>query len=319
MSANPALSSISEVIKISKIVVVGSLNFDTSIHVSHLPAKGETIIASHLSLHHGGKGANQAVAIARLGGQVSFIGAVGNDENGHQLINGLKKAGVDTTGIAIKDNAHTGMAFVCVAHSGENNIIVYPGTNYRITKEDIDRNRPLITDADYCLLQLEIPFEIVRYVIGICHEAKVKVVLNPAPVSADFDDRILAHVDYILPNETELAMMVGESVTMENIGKLASSLLAKGCGHAIVTLGENGSFLVDPVRQEHFPAVKVKAVDTTAAGDSFIGAFTYRLASGDRIDEAIRFATKAAAITVTRHGAQDALPSLEEVKNWLVS
>lgn len=303
----------------SRIVVVGSLNFDTSINVPHLPVTGETIIASKLSRHHGGKGANQAVAIARLGGQVSIIGAVGNDDHGHQIVDSLRKLGVGTAGLMLKDDATTGMAFVCVADNGDNNIIVYPGTNFQITKDDIERNLQLITAADYCLLQLEIPSAIVRYVIAICNEHKVKVVFNPAPVSADFDDSILQNIDYFLPNETELAMVTGQKVTEDNIGVLCASLVDKGCANVIVTLGEKGSLLVNREKQEYFPAVKVKAVDTTAAGDSFIGAFTYRLALGDQIDEAIRFATKAAALTVTRRGAQDALPSLEEVNNLLVA
>lgn len=248
-----------------------------------------------------------------------MIGAVGNDEDGHKIISGLEKEGVGTAGLTIKDHAKTGMALVCVANNGDNNIIVYPGTNYQITKDDIDRNIEAITLADYCLLQLEIPSEIVRYVITICNENKVKVVFNPAPVSADFNDSMLHDIDYILPNETELAracaMITGEKVTEKNIRKLCEPLLDKGCHNIIVTLGEKGSLLVNHSKQEFFPAVKVKTVDTTAAGDSFIGAFTYWLALGRQIDEAIRFATKAAAITVTRRGAQDALPGIEEVNN----
>jgi len=298
---------------VDRVVVVGSLNMDTNLSVPHIPAVGETIIATGMSLFKGGKGANQAVAIARLGGNVEMIGAVGNDENGMNIIEGLKKEKVGVEGMIVKEDAPTGIAIISVAENGDNNIIVHSGANYQIGKEDIDRNIDLIKSASYCVLQLEIPLEVVKYTMDICHENKVKVIFNPAPARADIDTDMLSRVEYLLPNESELNIIAGKTVTEEDMVETCREIIGKGCRNVIVTLGEKGSLWVTESEYRYFEALKVNAVDTTAAGDSFIGAFTYMLAQGKDTAEAIEFATRAAAVTVTRKGAQDSLPVLAEV------
>src|SRR5690554_6247816 len=286
---------------------------DINFSVPHIPTVGETIIATGMSLHRGGKGANQAVAIARLGGNVEMIGAVGNDENGTLIIEGLKEEKVGIEGLMVKEGTPTGTAIISVAENGDNNIIVHSGANYQLGKEDIDKNIELIKSARYCVLQLEIPYEVVKYTIDICYENDVKVIFNPAPAVTNIDVDMLSRVEYFLPNESELNIIAGKTVTEENILETCREIIGKGCRNVIVTLGERGSLWVTESEHKYFEALKVNAVDTTAAGDSFIGAFTYMLAQGKDTAEAIEFATRAAAVTVTRKGAQDSLPVLAEV------
>lgn len=295
------------------IVVVGSLNMDINLLVPHIPSVGETILANEVSYFRGGKGANQATAIARLGGSVVMIGAVGNDSHGKQLLNGLVSEGIETDGILIKDGYSTGFAVVCVSLDGNNNIIVSPGTNHKILKDDIDRFKDIILQADFCVLQLEIPENIVNYVIDICFENNTKVILNPAPAIYHFNDETLKKIDYLIPNETELSIIADTSVNNNNIEEICQGLIRKGCKNVIVTMGDKGSLWINDKCARYYPAEKVAAIDTTAAGDSFIGGFTYMLANGKSIDDAIKFATKAAAITVTRRGAQESLPTLDDV------
>lgn len=296
-----------------RVVVVGSLNMDINFSVPHIPTVGETIIATGMSLHRGGKGANQAVAIARLGGNVEMIGAVGNDENGTLIIEGLKEEKVGIEGLMVKEGTPTGTAIISVAENGDNNIIVHSGANYQLGKEDIDKNIELIKSARYCVLQLEIPYEVVKYTIDICYENDVKVIFNPAPAVTNIDVDMLSRVEYFLPNESELNIIAGKTITEENILETCREIIGKGCRNVIVTLGERGSLWVTESEHKYFEALKVNAVDTTAAGDSFIGAFTFMLARGNDTAEAIKFATRAAAVTVTRKGAQDSLPVLAEV------
>ena len=233
--------------------------------------------------------------------------------NGMKIIEGLKKEKVGVEGMIVKEDAPTGIAIISVAENGDNNIIVHSGANYQIGKEDIDRNIDLIKSASYCVLQLEIPLEVVKYTMDICHENKVKVIFNPAPARADIDTDMLSRVEYLLPNESELNIIAGKTVTEEDMVETCREIIGKGCRNVIVTLGEKGSLWVTESEYRYFEALKVNAVDTTAAGDSFIGAFTYMLAQGKDTAEAIEFATRAAAVTVTRKGAQDSLPVLAEV------
>lgn len=295
------------------VVVVGSLNMDTNMAVPHIPIVGETIIAKDINYFNGGKGANQAISITRLGGNVEMIGAIGNDGNGNKLFAGLKNEGVGTKGLVIKEDSFTGIAIISVADNGDNNIIVYSGANYQLNKEDIDKNLNLIKSAKYCVLQLEIPFEVVKYVIDICYNNNIKIILNPAPAVDGIDYDLISKVDFLLPNESELSILAKTTVIDENIVDICSDIVKKGCKNVIVTLGEKGSLWVNKKKFRKFKALKVNAVDTTAAGDSFIGAFTFMLSEGKAIDEAIKFATKAAAVTVTRKGAQDSLPSRKEI------
>ncbi|HHU91561.1 MAG TPA: ribokinase [Halanaerobiaceae bacterium] len=296
-----------------KIVVVGSLNIDTNIFVPHIPKIGETIIAKEMKNYFGGKGANQAMSIARLGGKVEMIAAVGDDAEGKKYIENLRAENIGTQGIVEKKNMPTGMAIISVDEKGQNNIIVYPGANYAISKEDINQHLDIIKEAKYCVLQLEIPLEVVEHTINTCYENDTIVILNPAPAVADIPAELLSKVDFFLPNETELDIISKEKVRADNMVEVCRNIINKGCKNVIVTLGDKGSLWVDEERAQYFSAYKVKAVDTTAAGDSFIGAFAFSLSKGKSIEEAIRFATRAASITVTRKGAQSSLPYLEEL------
>ena len=296
-----------------KVVVVGSLNMDTNIAVPHIPIVGETVIATDISYHKGGKGANQAISIARLGGSVEMIGAVGSDKNGINIVDGLKHERVGTDGVIIKDDSSTGIAIINVADNGDNNITVYSGANHELTKEDIKSNLDVIKSAKYCVLQLEIPYEVARYVIDVCYKNSIRVILNPAPAIDEIDKDLLSKVDFLLPNESELNIIAQKTVSDKNMLDICREIVNKGCKNVIVTLGAKGSLWVNETNSEYFNAIKVKAVDTTAAGDSFIGAFTYMLSKEMGVYGAIKFATKAAAVTVTRKGAQDSLPTIREV------
>jgi len=296
-----------------KVVVIGSLNIDTNIFVPHIPKIGETIIATDMRNYHGGKGGNQAISIARLGGNIEMIAAVGDDDQAQKVIEKLKEEKIGTKGIIEKKNKSTGMAIINVGNNGQNNIIVYPGANFEISKEDIDKYIDIIKEAEYCVLQLEIPYEIVKYIINLCYENNTRVIFNPAPAVENIEEDLLSKVDFLLPNETELDIIAKENVTETNMVKVCRTIIDQGCKNVIVTLGEKGCLWVNKEREQYFSALKVKAVDTTAAGDSFIGGFAFMLSDGKDVEDAIRFATKVAGITVTRKGAQDSLPYFEEV------
>lgn len=296
-----------------KIVVVGSINMDISLKVNHIPQVGETIIADELMKSGGGKGANQAVAMARLGADVTFIGRVGDDDDGKELLNSLEKFGVKLDGVIKDKTINTGSAYISVSHAGENNIVVFPGANFTIDKNQIDSFSSLISNADYCVMQMEIPLEIIEYTIALCRKNHVCIILNPAPAKK-ITDEMLQGVDYVIPNETELQLLSEEKGTYE---EMAYNICKKGVKNIIVTLGEKGCLLVNQQQRTIFPPVKVKATDTTAAGDSFIGGFVTSLAEGNHMEEAIKFATNVAAMTVMTQGAQNSLPNRCDVELFI--
>ncbi|WP_425538820.1 ribokinase [Microaceticoccus formicicus] len=298
---------------ILSILVVGSLNMDTTLSVDHLPQPGETILADMLKTSRGGKGQNQAVAMSRLGSTVRMIGAVGKDEKGCDILKGLESEGVDVNGIIITDSP-TGMASIYLDSKGNNSIVVYPGANFAIRPNDIKRNLEMFENIRYCVMQLETPLEVVYKTLEICKEKNIITVLNPAPANIDFDDKYLNLIDYLIPNETELSLLTGEELSESNMSLLASKLLQKGCKNVLITLGKEGSLLVNGSVEIKVESEEVEAIDTTAAGDSYIGGLVSSLANGYRIEEAMKFATKVAAITVTREGAIDSLPFKNEVK-----
>lgn len=299
------------------ILVVGSINMDIVVRVEHIPAIGETVIAREVNYSFGGKGANQAVAIAKLGGNVTIIGRVGNDIHGKNLIDNLKKHGVKISGIEIDETEKTGMAFIYVSDKGENNISVNQGANKKLDVEQINRHLDLFEETEICVLQLEIPIETVKYVVDICNKKNIKVILNPAP-AREMPKEILKNIYILTPNESELSILTKKSIeTVKDVDNVSEVLLESGVQNIITTLGEKGCFLKNKNESLHFAAVKVNAIDTTAAGDSFTGGISVALSNGKSIEEAIKFATYVSALTVTKKGAQDSLPDSVEVEKFI--
>ncbi len=296
-----------------KITVIGSLNMDIVLAVSHMPETGETILAEGIELIPGGKGANQAYAVGKLGGCAGMIGAVGSDSAGEELVRSLEQAGVDTSGIEVLEGESSGQAFITVDEGGNNSIIVAAGANGRVTKEMILRHEDIIQESDVVVMQMEIPADTVMYVKDMVSAAGKQVILDPAPARPDYEERLWKNVDYVKPNETELAVLTGCTAdTEEGIKKGAHILLDKGVKNVIVSLGSKGCMVVSREKEIFFPANKVKAVDTTAAGDSFTAAFALALAEGKTCEEAVWFGQRVASIVVTRKGAQTSIPSREE-------
>ena len=294
-----------------KIVVIGSLNMDAVAHADHTPAEGETIMADFSGYFPGGKGANQACAIGKLGGEVCMLGAVGCDDAGEALIKSLQRFGVDTSCLKHCEDTVTGQAWITVNAKGNNSIVVLPGANARVDRAYIDSVRAAIEAADAVVMQLEIPVDTVCYAAKLAKEMGKPVVLDPAPARADLPEELLACADYIKPNETELALLTGCSPAEYEKG--ARILLEKGVKNVVVSLGEKGVYCLTEKESFLSPARKVKAVDTTAAGDSFLASFTLALVQGQALREAIDFAQRVAAIVVTRPGAQDSIPGPEEL------
>lgn len=298
----------------SNILVIGSLNMDWIIEVPHTPIAGETIMGHFTKEVPGGKGGNQAYAIGSLGGQVVMLGAIGSDAIGQTLIKSLQHAHVNTSHIATQLNMQSGMALIYINSERDNTIVVLPNANETLTQEQIHQNINLIEEAQIIVLQMEIPHEAVYEAIRIAHELGKTIILNPAPAPRSIPDDILRKVDYLTPNETELALLSHHPVsTLQEIEQAAQSLVEKGVKHVITTLGAKGALLVTPENTTHFPGYPTNVVDTTAAGDSFNAAIAVYLSEGKSIEEAIEFANRVASITVTRTGAQSSIPFRNEV------
>lgn len=299
-----------------KILVIGSLNMDTVIEAPYMPKSGETLAGRSVSFIPGGKGANQAYAAGKLGGAVSMIGAVADDSFGKALTENLEKVGVNTAGIAVLEGQTTGQAFITVDDTGANSIILIGGTNALVTKELIDKNRALLEACDILIMQLEIDPAVVEYAKDLAVGMGKLVIVDPAPARRDLPDSFWMGIDYIKPNETELEILAGREVRgQEELKAAARQMLAKGVKNVMVSLGGDGCMLVNESGSKFYPANKVKAVDTTAAGDCFTASFALALSKGESVEEAIRFGQKASAIAVTRKGAQTSIPTLEEVLN----
>lgn len=297
------------------IVVIGSINTDLVINTDRIPKIGETIQGKGFSVNCGGKGANQAVAAAKLGGNVTFIGAVGNDENGRISTDNLIKNGISTDHIE-KVSTNTGVAVITVCN-GDNCIILDSGANSLVSREIIDKNKDVILSADAIIMQLEIPLETVTYTAQLSHNAGVKVILNPAPVT-DLPCELLQNTDVLILNETEAEYITkifpdSPEKRMECINRLK----ALGVATVILTLGEEGSVYTHKNEVKHQEAYKTVAVDTTAAGDTFIGAFCTKL--NEDIDYAIKYSTAASSITVSRAGASKSIPTEAEVLKLLTN
>lgn len=297
------------------ICVIGSLNMDLVVNVDTMPKPGQTIIGSNFKEVPGGKGANQAVAMARLNGNVSMIGKVGEDGFGQTLINSLKNDKVDTTYIQTSKGA-TGVALITVDKNAQNSIVVSPGTNFEVKEDDIDNNIEAIKNSDIVVLQLETPLNTIKYALNKAKELNKYTILNPAP-AVKLDDEIIKNVDLLTPNETELEIISGVSIeTEEDIQKAAQIMIEKGVKELIVTLGSKGSLYINKEKSMFKKAYKVEAVDTTAAGDSYTGALAVALSQDKNIEDAMDFASKVGALSVLKEGAQSSLPTLEDVKNF---
>lgn len=285
-----------------KIIVVGSLNVDHTLRVPRIPAPGETLTSSGMLTCFGGKGANQAVASARAGGAVAMIGCVGLDDFGARYIEQLKSEGIDTSGI-LRSETPTGSAFIAVDDRGENSIIVNPGANHAITPQDVEKHAHLIREADVLLLQLECPQAVVRRAAEIAREAGLRVILNPSPLSADYLAKPF-DVDVLIVNEGEAAQVTPNRDLRE----------AK-CRELIITRGADSTLRISEDGVVEIMPPTVAPVDTVGAGDSFAGAFA--VASAESGDDAIRFANTAGALATLKAGAQPAIPTREEVLEFL--
>ena len=297
------------------ICVIGSLNMDLVVNVDTMPKPGQTIIGSNFKEVPGGKGANQAVAMARLNGNVTMIGKVGEDGFGQTLINSLKNDKVDTTYIQTAKGA-TGVALITVDKNAQNSIVVSPGANFEVKEDDIDNNIEAIKNSDIVVLQLETPLDTIKYALNKAKELNKYTILNPAP-AVKLDDEIIKNVDLLTPNETELEIISGVSIeNEEHIQKAAQIMIEKGVKELIVTLGSKGSLYINKEKSMFKKAYKVEAVDTTAAGDSYTGALAVALSNDKTIEEAMDFASKVGALAVMKEGAQSSLPTLNEVENF---
>lgn len=298
----------------AKIVVVGSSNTDMVVKAEQIPAPGETVLGGEFMTAGGGKGANQAVAAARLGADVTFVARVGRDQFGDSAVDGFEKEGIRTEFVTRDEDARSGVALICVDRHGENAIVVAPGANSRLTPEHVRGAVEAIRQADVLLLQLEIPVDSVLAAAEMAKQAGATVILNPAP-ARDIPDSLLEMVDVITPNETEAAMLAGLASTGGMPpGDIGRRLAAKSACDVVLTLGAKGAEVISKDEAYLLDAVKVEPVDTTGAGDSFNGALAVALAEGKGLSEAVKFAIKAAAITVTRVGAQPSLPTRAEVE-----
>ncbi len=282
-----------------QILVVGSINKDLVLRVDDFPLEGQTILAKSFESSNGGKGANQASAIAKLGGNVSLLGALGNDVFGTELLESLKSSGVDTTHILIKENISSGIAVITLDKNGANHIMVSAGANALLTNDDVTED--FLNQFDIVIIQLEIPLHFAKHVAMLARKLDKTVILNPSP-AVRLDEDFLGCVNILVPNETEIEIVGGIDYVL-------------GCGveHIVLTLGSKGCELISKDTREHFDAHKVKVVDTTAAGDSFLGALAIRISYGERMQRAIDFANRVAAMSVTRKGAISSIPSYDEI------
>ena len=300
-----------------RIAVVGSNMVDLVTYVDRMPIRGETVEAPSFEMGHGGKGANQAVAAAKLGAEVVMVTAVGDDMFADATIRNLERVGVDTSHVRRVKGKPSGVAPIMVEPSGENSILIVKGANADLSPADIDRAGDALKTCDLILMQLEVPLETVYAAIAFGKRHGVKTVLNPAPATAALDVERIRDVTFFVPNETELAILTGMPVDTESsITAAARSLLDKGIGTVIVTLGSRGALLTTPTGAQKIEPVAVKAVDTTGAGDAFVGSFSRFFAGGVSLEPALQQAALYAADSVTRRGTQKAYASAEEFRTF---
>ena len=295
-----------------KVLVVGSLNMDLVVTAPRLPQFGETILGGKFATFPGGKGANQAVAIARMGATVSMIGLVGNDDFGQTLCRVVAKDGIDTKYVGINPKEATGIALITVDTDGRNTIVVASGANLMLTTDHIQAAKQAFSAADVLVTQLESPLETVTAAVNLAAKIGIHTVLNPAPAQP-LSAELLSKVEFFIPNEREAKQVAG----VDSLETAIQKLLSLGVRNLIITLGEEGVLLVTPVGRKQFPAHRVQAIDTVAAGDAFVGAFSSGIAEGMRAEDAVQLGNAAAAVAVTRRGAQPSLPTRADVSDFL--
>ena len=296
------------------ILIVGSLNMDIVVEMTKMPELGETVMGKHLSYIPGGKGANQACAAGKLGGHVTMLGCVGNDNFGTRQIQLLKESHVCMEYVGVREEEPTGTAVIYVDGTGANSIVVIPGANACCDIQYLKEHDELFQNCSYAMFQMEIPKEAVYYGIARAKELGKTTILNPAPAPEALPEEIWDKIDFFTPNETELAKLSGlKEMDERSIRRGARKILAKGVKQVLVTMGSKGVLWVNDKTEQIVPARKVEAVDTTAAGDCFNGAFVTALQQGYSIEDAITFANLASSIVVTRKGAQSSIPERDEV------
>jgi ribokinase len=300
-----------------KILVVGSFMMDLVVRTPRAPENGETIIGTSFSRFPGGKGANQAVAAARLGGQVTLVGKLGPDPFGDEMLATVDKEKINTEYI-LRDHHHpTGIGTIMLDQYGNNRIIVVPGANSQYKTIDLDNVEKVIKESSILLLQLEMDIEMIERAVHYAYVYHVPVILNPAPAQK-LSDKILSRVTYLTPNETEAEILTGTKINgIEDAKGAVKVLLAKGVNNIVMTLAEKGALIASPFGIKHVPGYTVKPVDTVAAGDAFNGALAVAVVSGKSLEEAVRFSNAAGALAVTKEGAIPSLPYLKEVQNFI--
>jgi ribokinase len=312
---NRGETQVSKEAKQGRILVVGSINTDLVASAPHLPRPGETISGHAFSQVAGGKGGNQAVAAARIGAHVGMVGRVGRDANGAQRVKDLEAEGIDCSGVEIDPHSPTGVAMVTVSDDGQNTIVVVAGSNGQLTPAMVTRHEAAVRAADVVVCQLETPWDSVYATLVLARRLGKITVLNPAPATGPLPAQWLPLVDYLVPNEVEAAILAGLPVDSQSGARRAATELQRaGARNVIVTVGAQGAYLLPEGGEgTHFPAPVVHAVDTTAAGDTFIGVFAAQLAARQPLEAAIGLAQRAASISVTRAGAQPSIPTRAEV------
>ncbi|WGK57224.1 MULTISPECIES: ribokinase [Pantoea] len=301
----------------AKLAVLGSINADHILNLAHFPRPGETVIGKQYQIAFGGKGANQAVAAGRAGADIAFIACVGADDIGERIRQQLQQDRIDTAPVETVADESTGVAMIFVNGEGENNIGIYSGANAALTPARVAQHQQVIADADALLMQLESPLESVLAAAKIARAQQTQVILNPAPATA-LSDELLALIDIITPNETEAEILTGIAVKSdEDAARAAAALHAKGIATVLITLGRRGVWLSEQGNGVRIPGFSVQAIDTIAAGDTFNGAFITARLEGVAMHDAVRFAHAAAAIAVTRPGAQPSVPWRTEIDAFL--
>lgn len=302
------------------IVIFGSINMDMIAQTPHLPQPGETVIGDHFITLPGGKGANQAVATAKLERLTYFVGRVGGDNFGRELLKRLESFNINTQGVFIDQKTSSGVAMINVETSGENTIVVLPGANGNIDESDITRLEKILSKTSLLLLQLEIPLTAVEMAATEAQKLGVTVMLDPAPAPEKLPDRLYPLIDIITPNQNEAEKLVGFPLNNEDdIKKAANILLTRGIKIVVIKLGEKGAFYATETEQDFVPSIKVKSVDTVGAGDGFNGGIAAALDRGLPLKEALKWGTITGALTTTKEGAQTALPDLDTVQSLLLS
>ena len=300
------------------IIVIGSSNMDLVAKAPRIPVTGETLTGTDFFMVPGGKGANQAVAAAKLGAEVVFIAKLGKDVFASESLENFKSVNINTQHIEQLDGVPSGIAVIAIDDKGQNMIIVVPGANGKLAPVDVDRAQSDIANAAVVVAQLEVPIETVEQAAKIANQNNIPFILDPAPAKP-LSDELLSRVDILTPNETEAETLTGIKVTDEkSAAKAADALLVKGVKTVIVTLGEKGLLLATQGSKEMIPGYQIKAVDSTAAGDAFTGSLAYGLANGNAIKDAAVYANAVAAVSATRYGAQPSMPTLKEVQEFSI-